>query len=149
MLATDGFMVLFRLIHIVAGVFWVGSLFLFVMFLQPAAADGAHRLEVRFPLGPVHHPGESVGRNPINGLLQIQPCAAQPEEAPRNVTGDHPGEGDRPSHAARRQQDRRVCPVIRCHARQRLFSLSNVGASPATRSVAPAPSGEALVRAGA
>ena len=38
MLGTDGFMVLFRLIHIVAGVFWVGSLFLFVMFLQPAAA---------------------------------------------------------------------------------------------------------------
>ncbi len=30
-------MVLFRLLHIVAGVFWVGSVFIFVMFLQPSA----------------------------------------------------------------------------------------------------------------
>ena len=38
MLATDWFMVLFRILHIVAGVFWVGSIFLFVVYLQPGAA---------------------------------------------------------------------------------------------------------------
>jgi uncharacterized membrane protein len=38
MLATDGWMVLFRLLHILAGVFWVGSVFLFVFFVQPGAA---------------------------------------------------------------------------------------------------------------
>jgi uncharacterized membrane protein len=38
MLATDWFMVLFRILHIVAGAFWVGSIFLFVVYLQPSAA---------------------------------------------------------------------------------------------------------------
>ena len=38
MLATDGWRVLFRFIHIVAGAFWVGSVFLFVLFIQPSAA---------------------------------------------------------------------------------------------------------------
>lgn len=37
-LATDWFMVVFRLFHIVAGAFWVGSVFLFVLFIQPSAA---------------------------------------------------------------------------------------------------------------
>jgi hypothetical protein len=39
MLATDWFMVTFRLLHIVAGVFWVGSVFMLVVFLQPTAAS--------------------------------------------------------------------------------------------------------------
>jgi uncharacterized membrane protein len=38
MLATNGFMVVFRIVHILAGVFWVGSVFLFVVYLQPSAA---------------------------------------------------------------------------------------------------------------
>jgi uncharacterized membrane protein len=38
MLATDWFMVLFRILHIVAGAFWVGSIFLLVVYLQPGAA---------------------------------------------------------------------------------------------------------------
>lgn len=38
MIATDGFMVVLRLIHILAGVLWVGSVFLFVVFVQPSAA---------------------------------------------------------------------------------------------------------------
>jgi hypothetical protein len=36
-LAIDGFMVVFRLLHIVAGVFWVGSVFMLVWFIQPSA----------------------------------------------------------------------------------------------------------------
>ena len=38
MIATDGLMVVLRLVHILAGVLWVGSVFLFVMFVQPSAA---------------------------------------------------------------------------------------------------------------
>jgi hypothetical protein len=38
MLATDWVMVVFRLLHIVAGVFWVGSVFMLVWFIQPSAA---------------------------------------------------------------------------------------------------------------
>lgn len=38
MLATYWFMVVLRIVHIVAGVFWVGSVFLFVTFIQPSAA---------------------------------------------------------------------------------------------------------------
>ena len=38
MVATDGVMVVLRLIHIVGGVFWVGSVFLFVVFIQPTSA---------------------------------------------------------------------------------------------------------------
>ena len=38
MLATDAYMVLLRIVHIVTGVFWVGSLFVVVVFVQPSAA---------------------------------------------------------------------------------------------------------------
>ncbi|HTG46180.1 MAG TPA: hypothetical protein VK646_00815 [Actinomycetota bacterium] len=38
MLASDTFMVVFRVIHILAGVIWVGSVFLLVVFVQPSAA---------------------------------------------------------------------------------------------------------------
>ena len=39
MLAAVPFMLVFRFVHIVAGVLWVGSSFLFVGFLGPSAAD--------------------------------------------------------------------------------------------------------------
>lgn len=39
MLATSPFMLVFRLFHIVAGVLWVGSAFLFVGFIGPSAAE--------------------------------------------------------------------------------------------------------------
>ena len=38
MLATDASMVFLRIVHIVTGVLWVGSLFVVVMFVQPSAA---------------------------------------------------------------------------------------------------------------
>ena len=38
MLATDTPMVLLRIVHIVTGVIWVGSLFVVVVFVQPSAA---------------------------------------------------------------------------------------------------------------
>ena len=38
MLASDWFMVVFRVVHILAGVAWVGSVFLLVVFIQPSAA---------------------------------------------------------------------------------------------------------------
>ena len=38
MIATDWYMVVLRLVHITAGVLWVGSVFLFVIFVQPSAA---------------------------------------------------------------------------------------------------------------
>src|SRR4029079_11615936 len=37
MLATDGWMVLLRIVHIGTGVIWVGSLFVVVVFIQPTA----------------------------------------------------------------------------------------------------------------
>jgi len=37
-LAIDWFMVVFRIVHILAGVFWVGSVFMLVVFIQPSAA---------------------------------------------------------------------------------------------------------------
>jgi hypothetical protein len=37
-LAADAYMVFFRIVHIVTGVIWVGSLFVVVVFLQPIAA---------------------------------------------------------------------------------------------------------------
>ncbi|HLB39596.1 MAG TPA: hypothetical protein VJM84_04015, partial [Actinomycetota bacterium] len=37
MIATDWGVLLFRLIHITAGVWWAGSIFLFVVFVQPSA----------------------------------------------------------------------------------------------------------------
>jgi uncharacterized membrane protein len=39
MIAAVPFMLVFRFLHIVAGVLWVGSAFLFVGFLGPAAAE--------------------------------------------------------------------------------------------------------------
>ncbi len=38
MLATDASMVILRVVHIVTGVIWVGSLFVVVVFVQPSAA---------------------------------------------------------------------------------------------------------------
>ena len=38
MLATSWYMVVFRILHILAGVVWVGSVFLFVVYVQPTAA---------------------------------------------------------------------------------------------------------------
>jgi len=38
MLASDTFMVVFRIVHILAGVLWVGSVFLFTVFVSPSAA---------------------------------------------------------------------------------------------------------------
>ncbi|MGZ4149348.1 MAG: hypothetical protein ACXVQJ_04850 [Actinomycetota bacterium] len=38
MLAVDTYMLVFRIVHIVAGTIWVGSLFLVVVFIQPVAA---------------------------------------------------------------------------------------------------------------
>jgi uncharacterized membrane protein len=39
MLAADTFMIAFRFLHVVAGILWVGSAFLFVAFLGPSAAE--------------------------------------------------------------------------------------------------------------
>jgi hypothetical protein len=38
MIAADGFMLVFRIVHIVAGVAWAGSVFLFVVFIQPSVS---------------------------------------------------------------------------------------------------------------
>lgn len=38
MLAASAYMVVFRIVHILAGVIWVGSVFLFVIYVQPSAA---------------------------------------------------------------------------------------------------------------
>ncbi len=38
MIGTSVYMLVFRLIHIAAGVAWAGSVFLFVVFVQPSAA---------------------------------------------------------------------------------------------------------------
>lgn len=37
MVATSAYMIVFRVLHILAGVIWVGALFLMVTFLQPTA----------------------------------------------------------------------------------------------------------------
>jgi len=39
MLATSVYLIVFRILHIVAGVAWAGSVFLFVVFVQPSAAS--------------------------------------------------------------------------------------------------------------
>src|SRR5436190_21743993 len=39
MLATNAVMIVLRFLHIVAGVLWVGSAFLFVGFIGPSAAE--------------------------------------------------------------------------------------------------------------
>lgn len=38
MLAASTYMAIFRVVHIVAGAIWVGSVFLFVVYVQPSAA---------------------------------------------------------------------------------------------------------------
>ncbi len=38
MLASDWFMLVFRIVHILAGTAWFGSVFLLVVFIQPSAA---------------------------------------------------------------------------------------------------------------
>ncbi len=38
MVATSTYMIVFRIIHIVAGVAWAGSVYLFVVFIQPTSA---------------------------------------------------------------------------------------------------------------
>jgi len=38
MLAVSSYMIVFRILHILAGVAWGGSVFLFVLFVQPSAA---------------------------------------------------------------------------------------------------------------
>jgi len=57
MIASDWPMVVLRLLHIVAGAFWVGSVFLFVLFLQPTAAS----------IGPAGAPfmGELLGKRKL------------------------------------------------------------------------------------
>ena len=39
MIAAEPFMIVFRFLHILAGVLWVGSAFLFVGFIGPSAAE--------------------------------------------------------------------------------------------------------------
>src|SRR5438128_1011852 len=38
MLAASGYMVAFRIVHILAAIAWAGSVFLFVVFVQPSVA---------------------------------------------------------------------------------------------------------------
>ena len=38
MISTAWYMIVFRTVHILAGVVWVGSVFLLVMFVQPSVA---------------------------------------------------------------------------------------------------------------
>ncbi len=38
MLASSSYMIVFRIVHILAGVLWVGSVFLFVVYVQPSVA---------------------------------------------------------------------------------------------------------------
>ncbi len=64
MLAAVPFMIVFRLLHIVAGALWVGSAFLFVGFIGPSAA------EVGPSAGPLLHAAVVKRRVPrmITGL---------------------------------------------------------------------------------
>ena len=64
MIAGQTYMVVFRVVHILAGVFWVGSVFLFVVYLQPSAAA----------LGPAGAPfmGELLGkRRLVDGIIAM------------------------------------------------------------------------------
>ena len=38
MLAAAAYMIVFRIVHILAGIFWAGSVYLFVVFIQPSVA---------------------------------------------------------------------------------------------------------------
>ena len=64
MLAANPFMIVFRSLHIVAGVLWVGSAFLFVGFIGPSAA------EVGPAAGPILHAAVKKRKVPkvITGL---------------------------------------------------------------------------------
>ena len=64
MIAANLFMIVFRLLHIVAGVLWVGSAFLFVGFIGPSAA------EVGPSAGPILHAAVKKRKVPkvITGL---------------------------------------------------------------------------------
>lgn len=62
MIAVSAYMVAFRIVHILAGVAWVGSVFLFVVYLQPSAAA----------IGPAAAPflGELLGRRRlVDGIV--------------------------------------------------------------------------------
>lgn len=67
MLAAVPFMIVFRLLHIVAGVLWVGSAFLFVGFIGPSAA------KVGPSAGPLLHVAVKERKVPkvITGLATV------------------------------------------------------------------------------
>jgi len=61
MIATSVYMLVFRLIHVVAAIAWGGSLFLLVLYLQPAAKA----------VGPAAGPlmGELLGKRKLGAVL--------------------------------------------------------------------------------
>ena len=61
MLATSTYMLVFRIVHIAAGVAWAGSVFLFVVTIQPSAAA----------IGPAAGPfmGHMLGKRRLVSLL--------------------------------------------------------------------------------
>ena len=61
MLAAEGFELVFRTLHIMAGVAWGGSAFLFTVFIEPAAAK----------LGPAAGPfmEETIGRRKVPEIV--------------------------------------------------------------------------------
>src|SRR5215510_2858802 len=64
MTGTQWFFIIFRLIHILAGVAWAGGVFLFVVFIQPSAAA----------IGPAAGPmmGQLLGaRKLVDRFLQL------------------------------------------------------------------------------
>jgi hypothetical protein len=64
MLATSTYLIVFRIVHIMAGVAWAGSVFLFVVFVQPTSAA----------IGPAAGPfmQELLGRRKVvNGMLWL------------------------------------------------------------------------------
>ena len=76
MLAADASMVILRVVHIVTGVIWVGSLFVVVVFVQPSAAA----------LGPAGAPFMSELRTRrFVGSSSSTPCS--PSAPGRSSTG--------------------------------------------------------------
>lgn len=67
MLATSAYLIVFRILHVVAGVAWGGAVFLFVVFVQPSAAA----------LGP--------GRRPLHAA----PWTAEAREQDPGARGVH------------------------------------------------------------
>lgn len=64
MIAASPYMLVFRILHIVAGVFWVGSLYLFVVYVSPAASA----------IAPAGAPmmGELLGkRRMVDGIIAL------------------------------------------------------------------------------